>query len=648
MHAGRLLVTRPAKVLGLCRSGPVLAGKPKPLPMTPRRLSDLDFTLLTQRGFHPSPIAWEDQVLYFLMLDRFSDGREDRYFDNGGNLVTGGSTPLFDFGTDAGNAPLTAWEGAGSGWCGGTLAGLKTKLGYLKRLGVTAVWISPLFKQVAFQPTYHGYGVQNFLEVDPHFGTREDLRDLVAAAHAMGICVILDIILNHTGNVFGYESDRYWDPGATHADARWDGRPYTVKGFHDAHGQPVIPFGSVDPAVSSTAWPDGAVWPAELQDPGVFTCGGRIVNWDHDPEFLDGDFCDLKDVNLGSGGVNDFKPSAALEVLAGVYKYWIAYADLDGYRVDTVKHMDPGATRYFASVIHEFAQSIGKENFYLIGEITGGRRRAFTTLEETGLDAALGIDDIPDKLEYLVKGYRNPSDYFSLFRNSMLVGKESHVWFRNKVVTMFDDHDQVRKGEAKARFCAGEQGWRVVLNALALNVTSLGIPCIYYGTEQAFNGAGASDRSLRECMFGGDFGPFQSRGRHCFHEQLFVYAELAKILNLRREKIALRRGRQYLREISGNGEQFGLPEMMGGEIRSIVPWSRILDRSEVVCALNTHYEQPSSAWVTLDAGLHRAGDVLTCLYSTDPGQIGTKVSVEARNGRSAKLTVPAAGFAIFE
>ena len=121
-----------------------------------------------------------------------------------------------------------------------------------------------------------------------------------------------------------------------------------------------------------------------------------------------------------------------------------------------------------------------------------------------------------------------------------------------------------------------------------------------------------------------------------------MYAELAKILNLRREKIALRRGRQYLREISGNGEQFGLPEMMGGEIRSIVPWSRILDRSEVVCALNTHYEQPSSAWVTLDAGLHRAGDVLTCLYSTDPGQIGTKVSVEARNGRSAKLTVPAA------
>ena len=85
-----------------------------------------------------------------------------------------------------------------------------------------------------------------------------------------------------------------------------------------------------------------------------------------------------KDVNLGSGGWMISGRPAALEVPAGIYKYWIAYADLDGYRVDTVKHMDPGATRYFASVIHEFAQSLGKENFYLIGEITGdasGRSR---------------------------------------------------------------------------------------------------------------------------------------------------------------------------------------------------------------------------------------------------------------------------------
>ena len=108
-----------------------------------------------------------------------------------------------------------------------------------------------------------------------------------------------------------------------------------------------------------------------------------------------------------------------MRALCEVYKFWIAFADIDGFRVDTVKHMDLGATRFFTSVIHEFTQAIGKENFYLIGEITGGRGRAFETVEQTGLNAALGIDDIPDKLEYLVKGFRNPSDYFDLFRNSL-------------------------------------------------------------------------------------------------------------------------------------------------------------------------------------------------------------------------------------
>ena len=139
---------------------------------------------------------------------------------------------------------------------------------------------------------------------------------------------------------------------------------------------------------------------------------------------MQGDFFDLKDIHLGTGVVDDYTPSPALWNLCQVYKSWIAYTDVDGFRVDTVKHMDPGATRFFTSVIHEFTQSIGKENFYLIGEITGGRERAFTTLETTGMDAALGIDDVPDKLEYLVKGYRNAWEYFDLFRNSMLVHKE--------------------------------------------------------------------------------------------------------------------------------------------------------------------------------------------------------------------------------
>ena len=286
---------------------------------------------------------------------------------------------------------------------------------------------------------------------------------------------------------------------------------------------------------------------------------------------------------------------------------------------------------------------------YLIGEITGGRERAVNTLEQTGLDAALGIDDIPDKLEYLVKGYRNPSDYFVLFRNSLLVQKESHVWFKNKIVTLFDDHDQVRKGQYKARFCADDVGKKLLLNALALNATTLGIPCIYYGTEQGFDGAGDNDRYIRESMFGGTFGAFRSCDRHFFDEDTPVYRELAKILAIRQEKMVLRRGRQYLREISGDGQHFGFPHMIGGELRSVVAWSRIFNDQEMLVAMNTDPDQPRTAWVIVDHDLHIVGDRLQCLYTTPPGQEDQELTVTdvLPNIKAVLLTVPAAGFVIY-
>ena len=170
---------------------------------------ELDFASLTRRTFTPSPAAWEDQVLYFLLLDRFSDGQEkDGYRDNADRPVETGTTPLYQPG-DSGRVDYDTWLSAGNGWQGGTLAGLKSKLGYLRRLGITALWVSPIFRQVAFEPSYHGYGIQNFLDVDPHFGTRTEFRDFVQAAHEQGIYVILDIIAHHTGNVFTYDADRH-------------------------------------------------------------------------------------------------------------------------------------------------------------------------------------------------------------------------------------------------------------------------------------------------------------------------------------------------------------------------------------------------------------------------------------------------------
>ena len=156
------------------------------------------------------------------------------------------------------------WREAGARWVGGTLKGLTSKIGYLQRLGVTAIWVSPIFKQVAFHDTYHGYGIHNFLEVDPHFGTRADLVQMVETAHRAGIYVILDIILNHVGDVFGYNPDRY-STATGGMDPRWDGRPYAVRGFHDAHGIPSLPFELVHLEQHPAAWPDGAIWPIEFR-----------------------------------------------------------------------------------------------------------------------------------------------------------------------------------------------------------------------------------------------------------------------------------------------------------------------------------------------------------------------------------------------
>ena len=620
--------------------------------MAEKSLVELDVAALAaKRKLFPSPSHWEDEVIYFLMADRFSDGRENGYRGNDGNLVTTGTTPPFTAG-DNGNAIGSAedaavWREAGTKFVGGTLAGVESKLGYLKRLGVTVLWISPIFKQVRADNSYHGYGIQDFLDVDPNFGTREELRRLVGTAHEMGIRVILDIILNHCGDVFRYEQD----------NPAWNGQQFRVRGFRDQDGAPTLPFAPVNLTTHPAAFPDGAIWPLEFQAADTFTREGHISNFDFFPEFADGDFFGLKDLHHGerrmvngTDQIDGYSISPTLLHLCAVYKFWIAFADIDGFRLDTVKHMDPGAARIFVSVIHEFAEAAGKDNFYIIGEITGGRDFAFDRLEVTGLDAALGISDERAKMTGLVKGEVSPAEYFDVFRNSLLVRKDSHVWFRDKVVTSVDDHDHVDQGNQKHRFCAG--GFeKLALAVMALNATTLGIPCIYYGTEQRFDGEGGgdgADRYIRESMFGRKFGAFRSRGRHFFNEDNQVYQELGKIHKLRGEQLALRRGRQFLRQISGNGVDFGFPERLGGgRMRSIVAWSRIFNDQELLCAINTDPDNETRAFVTIDNDLHRAGSTLTCLYSTDGAELKQKLTVEARNGKAVSLKVPPAGFVVY-
>jgi len=599
------------------------------------------------RPFHPSPIAWEDQVLYFLLPDRFSDDNETGYVDNDGNYVKSGSTLLFES-QDNGNAVTNAidsktWLDAGAKFVGGNLKGVTSKLGYLKRMGITALWIGPLFKQVAKLETYHGYAVQNFLDIEPRFGTREDLKELVHVAHSLGIYVLLDIILNHSANVYAYKD----------GSPVYTGTQYEVTGYYDTNRNPIIPMATVDLKAYPHAWPNGAIWPAELQPITCFTRKGQIQHWDDSPEFLDGDFFDLKDLAIGHNDPDNFTPTPALLTLVEVYKYWIAYADLDGFRIDTVKHMGLGPTRYFATAIHEFTQTLRKEHFLLMGEIAGNN--AFETVEITGIDAALGIGGVQYELWNMPKGNTAPAEYFNMFANAENLGKASHTWFRDKVVTMIDDHDQIWfPNNRKERFSFGGGGGKLIGAAMALNLCTLGIPCIYYGSEQGFDGNGGNDNDghsndqyIREAMFGGGFGAFRSHNRHCFDESKVMYKGLAEIAAIRTKELALRRGRQFLREISGNGTDFGFPYKMGADkIKTVIAWSRIFDGVELLCAMNTDTDTAGEAWVTVDSGINQEGDTKSCIFPRG----GQAIKVEKRSdGRAVvKLIVEPAGFVIYK
>src|SRR5205085_5948374 len=136
-----------------------------------------------------------------------------------------------------------------------------------------------------------GYGIQDMLDVDAHFGTRVQLRRMVETAHSMGIRVILDVILNHSGDVFRYQHD----------NPSWTGEKFAVRGFRDSEGEPSLPFGALDPDSHPGVFPDGAIWPAEFQSADHFTREGHINNFDFFPEFAGADFFGLKDLHHGEG-----------------------------------------------------------------------------------------------------------------------------------------------------------------------------------------------------------------------------------------------------------------------------------------------------------------------------------------------------------
>src|SRR5690242_14227602 len=317
-------------------------------------------------AYYPSPSDWRDEVIYFLLPDRFSDGNEN-------------TRPMVDPANRAAARPQgfrwDNWADAGgSRFQGGTLQGVASKIPYLADLGVTTVWLGPVWKQRRPDNSYHGYAIQDFLEVDPRFGTRKDLVDLVSAAHARKLRVILDVIFNHTGNNWVYQGDQDQPPYLQWPNFYQRGRWRTAaNGLADA-----------------LAGNDDGVWPQELQPDDTYTragegdLGARDFDDPH-AEFRRTDFIELRDVN--------YDGTPALETLARCYKYWIALTDCDGFRIDTLKHVGFETGRNFCGSIKEFAANLGKADFFLVGEVAGSDYDAGRYQEVLGstLNATLDI-----------------------------------------------------------------------------------------------------------------------------------------------------------------------------------------------------------------------------------------------------------------
>jgi glycosidase len=604
----------------------------------PRRVRG-EFTFPRRQNFHPSPVDWRDEVLYFLLVDRFSDGQES-------------TRPLLDrrnrraarpASTDGGGWRWDRWAESGAHrWQGGTIKGVQSKLDYLDDLGVTAIWLSPVFKQRGHLDTFHGYGIQHFLDVDPRFGTRADLVELVEAAHRKSIRIIIDIIFNHTGFNWVYPegiAEPGFKPFPSHYDfGSWLGRD----------GE------RIGPEVGNE---DEGVWPEELQNPECYTRAGKGdlgAGSLEDPhaEHKRTDFFTLRDLALDNAGV--------LDHLAACYSYWIALTDCDGYRIDTLKHVAFEEGRNFCGAIKEFAANLGKNNFLLVGEVAGGDFAQDRYLDVLGrnLDAALDIGAMRPILHDLAKGLGHPRSYFDGFdAGSAEMGSHRNLGQRH--VSILDDHDHVFG--AKIRFSAEAASEHQVAVGVALQLFTLGVPCIYYGTEQSLAGPEASeraylpgwkggdhaDRYLREAMFGprhpraaglnglppdGDldrllpgFGAFGTAGAHCFDPQFTTYRRIAALAAVRKRYPVLRKGRQYLRPTA----LFNAPFALHGP-GELVAWSRILSDEEAVCVVNAHGTQARGGDVLIDAGLNAPGTSLTVIANT----------AQAARGSSANLAYP--------
>src|SRR4029453_8184054 len=424
---------------------------------------------------------------YFVMADRFENGSTAN--DLGGlpadRLVSGFDPTHKGF------------------YHGGDLAGIRQRLGYVRGLGTTAIWLTPSFKNRAVQledgPSagYHGYWITDFTQIDPHLGTNEELAALVREAHGMGMKVFFDIITNHTADVIDYEEahrpgdiSKDQEPYRPASGTPFDDRDYagtnSFPPLSRTESFPYTPFNPPGAPVKVPGW---------LNDVTLYHNRGNTTFVGENSYY--GDFFGLDDLFT--------EPPRVVKGMTDIYKTWIRDFGIDGFRIDTMKHVNDEFWQKFGPEVLAYARSQGKRDFFMFGEValdgSGPAQKAFTS-HYTTTNQMQSILDFPfqDAARNFASRSR-PTDALGAFfdNDDWYTDDDSNVY---QLPTFLGNHDMGRIGGfvVADNPGAGDAEW-VARDRLAheLMYFSRGNPIVYYGDEQGFTGNGG-DQLARQTM----------------------------------------------------------------------------------------------------------------------------------------------------
>jgi len=559
------------------------------------------------RPYQERPIT--DDVIYFLLPDRFANG--DPTNDTGG--YPGG---VLDHGFDPTHKGF---------YHGGDLKGLLDKLDYLEGMGVTAIWMAPIFKNKPVQGAepwisagYHGYWITDFTQIDPHFGTNADLKALVEEAHRRNIKVIFDIITNHTADVIRY----------TECHGNEDG---SIKGtispcrYREKADYPFTRHGGKDGAVINEGFigdgPEGQTRdnfeklvrqdyaytpyvpdaektvkvPAWLNELKYYHNRGES-HWEGESS-LYGDFAGLDDLFT--------EHPAVVDGFIDIYKHWISEYKIDGFRIDTVRHVNDEFWQKLSPALVAHAKEEGISNFYVFGEVYDPSPKNlahFITAAKLPAVLDFGFQSAAYQLLAENKGTEVLSSLFT--QDSYYTGNEKSAV---SLPTFLDNHDMGRLAMMIRREMPSIDDTELLKRLKlghALMFFARGVPVIYSGDEQGFVGDG-HDQDAREDMFPSQVdiyndnvlvGTSKTTADDNFDTDHPLYREIAQLSAIYRAHPALRGGQQT--EIA-SGEKPGLYAFM----RSSEDASYLVMLNSDVKTLNINdYNLPAGNWVRIGGG----------------------------------------------